>query len=595
MLEIGLVGGIAFGGLAAALVLIAWLRRLRTRVAAERSALRAAPAPGAEPPMGVGPAAGEATGSGQIAGGVAARRLELRLEAVEARLAEVTAEGSPEERLRDMAGSLVGLIRDKNATLETALAGLDQLRARLRALERIGDVAEARALFEDLGGRLEALHSAQAAQAAETGERIEALRGRAEAGDVARDAVSAAVSEQIAALREDLHERKDAGLAALIERFGPFETRLAALETAQGAEEAAGIAMGAAVGATAEAVVEAVVEAEIRAEIARMEARIETRIESRFAALDTAREAGEIALATLRAEMGAEIRAEIRAEVGAEVREVRAEVGTERDMVIAALGSLREIAERLSGLHAQDEALARTFAARITALEEQVAALDPGAALESLAERLEAARTVQDEADRAREAGVRAALDGLAERFETARAAQAETGEAFGARIDALETAGTPLAAFETRLADLEARPAASPEQEVLAEARAAALALIDEQTALFANRLALLEASLPSPAGIHTGLPTGIRAGLHARALGDETGAGEQIAEGTAPEEIMEETSANEMDANEMDAGEMAGPGSAAIRSPAPDPVARDADLAAIRNMRRIVSLHRK
>lgn len=583
MLEIGLVGGIAFGGLAAALVLIAWLRRLRTRVAAERSALRAAPAPGAEPPMGVGAAAGEATGSGQIAGGVAARRLELRLEAVEARLAEVTAEGSPEERLRDMAGSLVGLIRDKNATLETALAGLDQLRARLRALERIGDVAEARALFEDLGGRLEALHSAQAAQAAETGERIEALRGRAEAGDVARDAVSAAVSEQIAALREDLHERKDAGLAALIERFGPFETRLAALETARGAEEAAGIAMGAAVGATAEAVVEAVVEAEIRAEIARMEARIETRIESRFAALDTAREAGEIALATLRAEMGAEIRAEI----GAEVREVRAEVGTERDMVIAALGSLREIAERLSGLHAQDEALARTFAARITALEEQVAALDPGAALESLAERLEAARTVQDEADRAREAGVRAALDGLAERFETARAAQAETGEAFGARIDALETAGTPLAAFETRLADLEARPAASPEQEVLAEARAAALALIDEQTALFANRLALLEASLPSPAGIHTGLHTG----LHARALGDETGAGEEIAEGTALEEIMEE-----MDAGEMEAGEMVGPESAAIRSPAPDPeVARDADLAAIRNMRRIVSLHRK
>lgn len=486
MLEIGLVGGIAFGGLAAALVLIAWLRRIRTRVAAERGALRAGD-PG-DPAMGhargtAGEMTGEAadrvagqnsganSGANLGAGGAAARRLELRLEAVEARLAEVTAEGSSEERLRDMAGSLVGLIRDKNATLETALAGLDQLRARLRALERIGDVSEARALFEDLGGRLDALQSAQSAQAAETGERIEALRGRAEAGDMARDAVSAAVSEQITALRETLHDQKDAGLAALIERFGPFETRLAALETARGAEEAAGIAMGAAVGATAEAVVEAVVEAEVRAEIARMEARIENRSESRFAALEAAREAGEIALATLRAEMGAEIRAEI----GAEVRDIRAEIGAEREMVIAGLGPLREIAERLAGLHAQDEALARTFAARITALEEQIAALDPGAALESLAERLEAARIVQaeaqDEADRARDAEIRETLGSFAERLdtgletglETGRAAQAETEARLGARLDALETAGAPLEPFETRLAALEARPVVNP------------------------------------------------------------------------------------------------------------------------------------
>ena len=69
----------------------------------------------------------------------------------------------PEERLQAMAGQLLGLIRDKNATLETALAGLDQLRARMRALEQMGEPAEARALLDGLGGRLDALQAAQAA------------------------------------------------------------------------------------------------------------------------------------------------------------------------------------------------------------------------------------------------------------------------------------------------------------------------------------------------------------------------------------------------------------------------------------------------
>ena len=60
--------------------------------------------------------------------------------------------GASEERLQAMAGQLLGLIRDKNATLETALAGLDQLRDRMRALEQMGEPAEARALFERARG-----------------------------------------------------------------------------------------------------------------------------------------------------------------------------------------------------------------------------------------------------------------------------------------------------------------------------------------------------------------------------------------------------------------------------------------------------------
>lgn len=729
MLEISLVGGAAFGVLAATLLLLAWLRRIRARVAAQRSALRAgAPAeaggPALEAPLGTS----------------AARRLELRLETLEARLAEGAAGGGPEERLRDMAGSLIGLIRDKNATLETALAGLDQLRARLRALERVGEVAEARALFEELGGRLDALQAVQAAQAADLGERLEALRGRAEAGEVARGAIA----ERI----ETLHDREAAGLATLIARFGPIEIRLAALETARDTEET----------------IEGLAHAEL--------ARIEARAEARLAALETARAAGEIALATLRAELEAELGAELGA--------------AREEMAARTLAPVREIAERLAGLHAGRDALAETLAARLDGLEARMAGVDPAAALDRFAERLEVARAAHAAAQDAvetrlgalehpaenpfaeiserladlqarRDAGLeavlarlaplatrldelatelglriagtetglglrietvetriaaeaarseteareafgrldarlgalespavdpfaaitarlaelaaekeatveavvaliaplesrladlgagietglaaraprvaldrlseafgalearfearlgsaaedrveaRAALDRLAERIERLRAAQdaAETRlgavaaaqarteeglEPFGTRLDGIEA---DLAGFDSRAAldRLAARIAAmeavaatgrdvSPEEEARAEARAVALALIEERTALFANRLALLEASLPSPVGPHVAARGPAEDGLP-RAAGatDET-----------DNENTDETD-NESD-GEID-GEAAG---------TPDrETARDADLEAIRSMRRIVSLHRK
>ena len=77
-----------------------------------------------------------------------------------------------------MAAQLLGLIRDKNATLETALAGLDQLRARMKTLEQMGSAAEARGLFEGLTARLDALESAQAAAAAALEAGLAARRAR---------------------------------------------------------------------------------------------------------------------------------------------------------------------------------------------------------------------------------------------------------------------------------------------------------------------------------------------------------------------------------------------------------------------------------
>ena len=109
------------------------------------------------------------------------RSVPDRLEALAAAQAELglrldaLAQAAPEEKLQAMAGQLLGLIRDKNATFETALAGLDQLRARMRALEQIGEPAEARALVERLGARLDELQAAEAARTAALEARIAGL------------------------------------------------------------------------------------------------------------------------------------------------------------------------------------------------------------------------------------------------------------------------------------------------------------------------------------------------------------------------------------------------------------------------------------
>lgn len=98
----------------------------------------------------------------------AATRLERRMEALEAVLA-AEARGGPEaERLQALAGRILELVRDKDARLGRALAGIDQLRARLRLLETLGEGAEARERVEALEARVAALE----AQAAGKGEAI---------------------------------------------------------------------------------------------------------------------------------------------------------------------------------------------------------------------------------------------------------------------------------------------------------------------------------------------------------------------------------------------------------------------------------------
>ena len=162
---------------------------------------------------------GDRAGAGRRAADFApvAHRLELRLAALEQGQAGLAARldgaGGAEERLQATAGQLLGLVRDKNATLETALAGLDQLRSRMRTLEQIGDAAEARGLFERLGERLAGLESAQAAPRPPGRRPPRRARG-GEAG-----APQAALLEQLSRL----HAQKDAAMEAVLARLAPVE------------------------------------------------------------------------------------------------------------------------------------------------------------------------------------------------------------------------------------------------------------------------------------------------------------------------------------------------------------------------------------
>ena len=292
MEALGSMAGLAAGGLA--LFGLAWAFAARAR---RRRIAR-----------GATPARGEAASAGGADFAPVAHRLEARMAAIEDGQAHLAARldgaGGAEDRLQATAAQLLGLIRDKNATLETALAGLDQLRTRMRTLEQIGDAAEARGLFDRLGERLDALESAQATAAAALDGR---LAGLAAQGDVAP------IVEKLTAL----HAQKDAAAEAALGRLGPLEARLAKLE---------GAAPGEAV------------------------ARLATRLE----ALAAAQGATQAALAGLKAEAG----------------------------------PVAELAERLSRLHAQKEALAERLLARLDALEAETAGRDPGPALAALAARI---------------------------------------------------------------------------------------------------------------------------------------------------------------------------------------------------------------
>ncbi|MER2509188.1 MAG: hypothetical protein ABTQ27_10565, partial [Amaricoccus sp.] len=432
MYEISVMVGLALGALAIFLLAVALARRTRARSLAKSLA------------RGERRAAG---GREEEAGGSASdpmtRRLELRLDEIEARIeAGIEAQaGGGEERLRAMADSLVGLIRDKNATLETALAGLDQLRARLRALEQMGDLAEARGLFERLETRIDELRASQASQAVAFEERVAGLAVRAEA----EAAPQAALAEQFSRL----YARKDEGIAAMLARLAPFEARLAEIETARATE------------------------GQGRETLTRLEARIET--------LRGAQEAGQVELTALRTEL----RTELGAGPVAAIAERLGGLHAQKEALVETLLTRIATLEETQAMRDPRAALDR-FAERLEAIQTRVATLEtpgesPFAEISEQLTRLYAQKDASVEAVFARlaplearlaemETGLaaqdpRVALDRFAERLEAAQAARLEAEGSLRDRITALETPGeNPFAEISAQLTRLYAQKDASVE-----------------------------------------------------------------------------------------------------------------------------------
>lgn len=523
-------------------------------VAARLARARASASPLALAAGGTGEAPGEVQGGGQI------RRIELRMEAMEGLQAEFLArietlgnDEAAERRLQAMAARILGLVRDKDATLDTALAGLDQLRARLRVLEQMGDIAEARGLFERQAARLEAaevkLAGLEAATPpfAEISEQMSRLYGQ-------RDAMAETVFARLSPLEAKQRELEaamalrdpQAGLDRLAERLEAARAAQEAAATALGDRLAGrldGVAAGAEARLDALAAAQAAAEAALAARLAALEEapNAGAQIAERLAGLHDRKEAateavlgrlgplearlGELETRLAASHPGAELErlAERLEAVRAAQEATGALLGGRLDGIAAArtaaeaalaarLAALEgapdagaQIAERLAALHAQKEAAAEALLSRLAPLEAKLseletalAARDPQGALDLLAERLEAVRAAQ--------AAETAALgERVAGRIDTL-AAGAEAGlgrleATTGARLDGLAAAQAATeAALAARLAALEGAPDAAAE----IGARLAALhAQKDAGVEAALGRLAPLEAQLAELASV--------------------------------------------------------------------------------------------
>ena len=359
--EISVVAGLALGS--SGLFYAAWTvaRRSRRRLTQKAG----------------GPA--EAAGSDPLTW-----RLERRMEAIElgqaefaerlAGLAAGEGEGG-EARLQAMASSLVGLIKDKNATLETALAGLDQLRGRLKALEQMGDLAEARGLFERLGLRLDEAQAAQAAAQAATEARLAALGSESAAP-------FAALSERLAGL----HAQKDDAVATVVARLTPLEARLAGIEgglgelgSARAGLERLGARIEelqraqAATEARLEAQADAAPYATIAEQLTRLYAQKDATVEAVFARLAPL----EARLAELQAgQAGLDPKAALDG-FAARLEALQARLA---DLETPGENPYATISEQLTRLYAQKDATVATVLARLAPLEARLAELQAGQA-----------------------------------------------------------------------------------------------------------------------------------------------------------------------------------------------------------------------
>jgi chromosome segregation ATPase len=391
--------------------------------------------------------------------GQAQAALALRLDALAAEM--TTGARAPEERLQAMAGQLLGLIRDKNATLETALAGLDQLRARMRALEQMGEPAEARALLETLQGRLDELAAAQATAAAALEAKLAALAQPTGAHDLA---------ERLARLQET----RDAGTEAGLARLAPIEAKLAeladgrqtgreALKQLEGRIEALVAEGGAARAELAGLKAEAGAGRGLAEGLARLHAQKEALAESlvgRIGALEAAvaaqdRQAALDGLAARLAALEAPGESPF-AEISEQLTRLYAQKDATVETVFARLAPIEARLAELAGLAARIEALEAPGESPFAAISEQLTRLyaQKDATVETVF-----ARLAPLEARLAELAGVPARIEALEAPGESPFAAISEQLTRLYAQKDAtVETVFARLAPLEARLAEVEGR-----------------------------------------------------------------------------------------------------------------------------------------
>ena len=456
-------------GLAAAgTALVLWVsirRSLRLR-ATRRAAVQAPAGEGTESPAPeilVSTADGGTRAPSRLARvGLGQRRAEApppRLEALVAAQADLAArvealgavQSAPEERLQGMAAQLLGLVRDKNATLETALAGLDQLRERMRAIEQMGEPAEARALLERLEGRLDEIRSSQAAGAAALDARIAGL-----------EAPSGNAVAELADRLTRLHAQKDAVAETVLARIATLEQGLAARDPAPALDRLA-IRIDetrAALEARVAALEAANPLAEISEQFARLHARKDAAVEAVLTRLQPLEaRLGELSLRVEARDPAAGI-ARLEAELEERVAALRAAHAAAETALAARVSLLEtpeknpftEISAQLTRLYAQKDATVETVFARLQPLEARLGELDrrltgqdPRALLDRFAERLEAVqgRVAQIEAEDSPFADISDQLTRLYAQKDAAV-------EAVLARLQPLETR---LADFDRRLA----------------------------------------------------------------------------------------------------------------------------------------------
>ena len=460
-------------------------------------------------------------------------RLAARLEALgaaqgatQAALAGLKAEAGP---VAELAERLSRLHAQKDALAERLLARLDALEAEtagrdpgpaLAALAaRIAAIEAAGSPVAELGEKLAGLHAQKDAALAAVLDRLQPLEARLQevaAAATVREPALGRLAERIAALEAagspvaelgerlaGLHAQKDAALAAVLDRLQPLEAGLQALAR----------------------------------DIAAPDPALD-RLAERLAALEAAgspvAELGD-KLAELQARRDAAVTAVLDRlqPLEARLQEVAAAAAApdglaERVAALEAAGSpVAELGERLAGLHAQkDAALAavldrlQPLEAGLQALARDIAAPDP--ALDRLADRLAALEAagspVAELGEKLAELQARkdAAVTAVLDRLQPLEARLQEVAVAATVREPALDRLGERLAALGAALeaaeVGLAARLAAveqglgpdrQSEDAARAEAQAIATQLIAmhaaaAQTELFADRLALLEASLP-------------------------------------------------------------------------------------------------